>query len=384
MVNNPGLAPQVTSSRMLYIYEGRMRGVGCDLDVRHHLQALGEAGIGVDFLARGTVDFPGVRCLKTRLLPAKIFSSMPALVYNGARRRYLGHLGVQQFRRHPYSMVMAWAQSALALFVEAAKRGVPRVLHYGNLHLDHGGNRKPDAPWPRIGGSRMREEIELANWVVVPSEFCRQSFLEAGVAATKVVVSHRGADLSRFRSTEPSQDVFRVICLGRVCARKGAAQLVAAWRKAGLQHAELWFVGGVDSDCQELVRSCEDDPSIRFHGFTNEPERFLCQCDVSVLLSENEGLAKTLIESAACSLAILCTKESGYPLDDGLGGYWVARSDSQGVADLLARLYARRDLCRRMGAHNREQVLREFTWEQSRRHFVSLCHAWLNAPESAG
>jgi glycosyltransferase involved in cell wall biosynthesis len=366
-------------SKILYIHEGRMRGVGCDLDVQHQVLALAEAGHQVDLISRGKVVHEGVQNLTTQLLPVKIFSSLPARVYNGFRRRYLGWLAERRLRQVKYDAVMAWSQSALRLFRAARHRGIACVLHYGNLHQDYGGVLKPDAPWPRIGGSFTREEIRLADCVVVPSDYCRQSFLDVGVPPAKVVTSHRGVDLSRYEPAISSDGIFRVICLGRVCRRKGQEQLVQAWKLAALKGAELLFVGAVDDDSRELVESSANDPSIRFLGFSREPEKYLKQASVSVLLSSNEGLAKTLIESAACGLPILCTRESGYPLEEGRGGYFVSREDISGVAARLLELQHNPGLCREMGKHNRAQVLREFSWDHSRAQFAWWFESWLAA-----
>jgi len=364
---------------ILYIYEGRMNGVGCDLDVYHHLKGLSEAGILVDFISRGKVDLPGISNFKTVLALAKPFSSCPSPIYSGARRRCLSHLGSRAMRRKGYGLAMAWAQSGLPFVETAKKQGIPSMLHYGNLHLDFEGPPKPEALWPRIGGSHVRREIEIAETIVVPSEFCRSSFLAMGVPGEKVKVSLRGADLSRYGKSGEIWTGFRVVCLGRVCERKGVEQLLDAWEKADLVGAELWFAGSIEGAVQPLVDRWKGKNGIQFLGFCSNPAEVLKDANVSVLLSRNEGLAKTLIESAATGLPLICTKESGFPMEDGFEGFVVNRNKPEETAEALKFLFQNQDQAARMGRKNRERASEIFSWEKSRKDFVALIRAAMSS-----
>ncbi|MFM8469742.1 MAG: glycosyltransferase family 4 protein, partial [Limisphaerales bacterium] len=306
-----------------------------------------------------------------RLMPSKLISFLPAKFYYGATRRWLGWLGERALQRADYDLVTAWSQSARTLFTRAAQRGIPRLLHSGNLHVAGKGSPLLPQRWPAIDGTFMLAEFDLSSLIMVPSGFCRESFLLQGVAPDRVVSVERGADQSRYFPAAERPPGFRVICCGQVCERTGVEQLVEAWRRAALPEAELWFVGAVDHEVAAFVAGVRD-PSIHFCGFQKNPGDFIRQGHVQILLSRNEGLAKTLIEGAACGLATVATPASGFPIEEGVTGCFVNRDQPDQVAAVLRRLHAEPALVARLGRAGREFAARHFIWERFHRDFVSV------------
>lgn len=362
--------PRIDMRRALFIYDGKMNGVGCDLDTEHMLRGMKGSGWEVDFVSRGRVDLPQVRSMGMGLNPSKLVSWMSSKVYYSARRRWLSWLGARMLKRGGYDVAVAWGLSAGSFFRVAKEMGVRRILHCGNVHIDYRGRVEEEVKWPMFSAEEKRREIELADRVAVPSEFCRGTYVTQGVAGEKVVSLVRGADLSKFFPTG-GDGVFRVICCGRVCERKGQHVLVKAWQKARLEGAELWLVGDVEGGWP-LLEEVEKEASVRLWGFQEDVASLMRQCCVQVLMSENEGLAKGLIEGAACGLATVCTPESGLPVREGETGFMLEHDDVEGLTERLRRLHEDRELMRRMGEGLGKEAREYFTWERFGREWVEL------------
>ena len=181
----------------------------------------------------------------------------------------------------------------------------------------------------------------------------------------------RGVDADIYKpSLEKRTNVFRLVFCGRVGERKGIRQVVEAWKCAALANAELLVIGQIDDDVADLVEQTRES-NIRWMGFRTDLPELLPTCHAQILLSRNEGMAKSLLEGAACGLATIATSDCGFPLENEINGFLVERSDPAGVADLLKRLQENPALCQEIGANGRRTVLEGYSWTAFRKRFAS-------------
>jgi glycosyltransferase involved in cell wall biosynthesis len=231
---------------------------------------------------------------------------------------------------------------------------------------------------------RVRSEIEEADFVQVPSEFVRRTYLESGVPASKLLLARYGADVARFaaRTEGDRSEVFRVICPSGVNLRKGARLLVEAWHRLAWnpREAELHWVGW------------RSTPEAR-HLFVNEPQgiiwhRWMAQemlsklyrsGDVLVLPSFEEGFARVLVEGAASGLALIATPNTG--VEDFFSpanpeGWLVPCNDVDALCDALRAARADRDATFQRGqqaaARARDGFSRESYAVQVQRNFKKI------------
>ena len=356
--------------KILYVYSGKARSGGLDLVVRQELQALVGAGNSIDFFARGSYKAPEIRNLTLRYTPANLISSLPARYYYSAQNRFFSQLGSLLLRLGDYDLVIGWSTQARNLFRAANKAGVLCVLNCPNRHFNSPlrNTSQENYLWPAYREHDLEEEFQRADLLLTASESARKTFLINGYE--QVASIGRGADLSRFSIPDERQETpFRVIFLGRVCERKGIFQLLEAWKKALLSNAELWIVGSIPKEIENSVRHSADS-TVTFWGHQAHPEKLLTQCHVQILPSCDEGMAKSLVEGAACGLATLATRESGFPIQDGVTGYTINRDDTQDIAARLHELATNRQLCKKMGESGAEYVQNHLTWEKFRSRFM--------------
>jgi glycosyltransferase involved in cell wall biosynthesis len=103
---------------------------------------------------------------------------------------------------------------------------------------------------------------------------------------------------------------------------------------------------------------------VQWLGHVDDMPALLREVDVMALPSYyREGVPKSLIEGAACGLAIVTTGLPGcreVVTQHGVDGLRVEARCARSLADALARLDDDRALLRKLGAQAREQALHHF------------------------
>lgn len=365
------------SRSWLYLYDGKLKGIGIDLVAEQQLLALSEARRACDLVSRGRLALPGIRNHAWVFPPTKFLSWLPSQDYYAVNKRFFSLLGRHYFSSDRHAGVIAWSKSALKPFEVAARAGLPRLLNVGNFHCDFkaGGQPAPER-WPRIEKSRLRDEYALATTILVASDFAAQTFVDQGVPRDKLAVVYRGVDARRFqplpgRSASP----FVVASCGSLGERKGTRELLLAWEKAALPDAELWLIGSLPKAESAGLKQLAG-PTVRFFGFRRDLPDLLARAHVHVLLSRHEGFAKVLLEAAACGVVNVCTAATGWPAGAPGAVLIEDRKNVEAVAGVLAELQRNPSRCQELGLAARAWVEQGFTWD----HFRSRFRAALDRP----
>lgn len=207
-----------------------------------------------------------------------------------------------------------------------------------------------------------KEEAEYANAdvITVPSQFCLQTFVDAGVPATRIRVIPYGGRLDRFAPTgQPDPDAFTLLFVGNVTIRKGIPYLLQAF--AGLSHRRkrLKIIGAMDPATEPLLRDLPLD-SVEFLG--SVPNVTLAghysSADVMVLPSLEEGLALVMAEAMACGCPVIASANSGALnlFTDGVEGRIVPARSTQALREALEALAQDRSAARDMRDRARKRI----------------------------
>jgi glycosyltransferase involved in cell wall biosynthesis len=197
---------------------------------------------------------------------------------------------------------------------------------------------------PKSGACLEAEKLEheLADIVVAPSGFVRDTLVTEGVDKRKIEIIPFGTDTTLFfPSNEPrvTREKMVFLFVGLINARKGIPVLLEAWIRLDPSNAELWLVGG-GAIPQELVSSLPQ--SVKLLGRRPKPEvaRLMRKANVFVFPSFFEGLAQVQVEALASGLFVISTYESGaYDLiTEGVNGSIIRAGDVAKLHERLARL----------------------------------------------
>jgi glycosyltransferase involved in cell wall biosynthesis len=219
--------------------------------------------------------------------------------------------------------------------------------------------------WPvwDAGLARMLREIDQADYILIPSDFVRESFIAEGIPESKLIQAPFGVDVSRFTlATGAKGQPFRAVFVGQVGLRKGVPYLLEAWKRLGWRDAELWLVGRVLPEIKEVLKTYADLPGVRTVGFLGAPAAAYQQADIFVFPSIEEGSALVTYEAMACGLPVVTTPNAGSVVRDGVEGFIVSIRDPDALAERIDQLRSDADLRREMGYAARTRAT-QFTWE---------------------
>ena len=204
----------------------------------------------------------------------------------------------------------------------------------------------------------MQQMLNSASRLLVPSDFCRQVYLDFGARADAIQVLPEGLELDHWRHLPPRKPSPN-LCFGYIgaqSAHKGVDVLVRAFRQLANPHAELYLFGaGVPNDpfASRLKKAAAGDPRIHFRGrYENRrlPE-LLVGIDVIVIPSRwHETFSIVTHEALLAGLPVVASRLGGIPevITDGVNGLLVPPSDEAALAEALARLASGRALVARL------------------------------------
>lgn len=190
-------------------------------------------------------------------------------------------------------------------------------------------------------------EWELADTVVVGSQFVADGLEACGVARERIRVVPYGIDPVRFR---PSQEPFRIerrplklLFVGEVGLRKGVPYLLQALDLIPPGLVETKLVGSITLDRDRLARYGDSTKFLGPLPRTEMPALFRW-ADAFVLPSIVEGSATVTYEALLSGVPVITTPNSGSIVEDGVSGQIVPVRDCRALADSIQAYAEDRDL----------------------------------------
>ena len=181
-------------------------------------------------------------------------------------------------------------------------------------------------------------EYDLADVIHVASEYTRQSFLEAGIAANRL--SRITLNIHpRFKPPQkyPDDGVFRIVYVGSLTVMKGIPVLLEAFSRLPEQNAELILVGGwATRGMRRYLQSwLARDNRIRLAPGNPLPN--LQQANVYVHPTYEDGFAYAPMEALACGVPVIVTEDTGMKeyVEDGVNGYVVPTGNWEAILESL-------------------------------------------------
>lgn len=186
------------------------------------------------------------------------------------------------------------------------------------------------------------------------------------------VIRSSGVDISRFTPREPHPPgPLRVLLAARLLWEKGIGEFAEASRLLRQEGRRVEFLlagmpdhGNPRSVRRDEVEQWARDGLLIWLGHVEDMPTLMRSVDVMALPSYyREGVPKSLIEAAACGLALVTTDLAGcreVVSSHGEDGLHVQPRDPRSLADLLKMLDDDRALLRRLGERARQKAMEEF------------------------
>jgi glycosyltransferase involved in cell wall biosynthesis len=289
------------------------------------------------------------------------------------RRQYLhdtrlGKWAAGQVAEARPELCYCFTQVALETLRWANAAGVRCVVESPNGHLRNfrevyvretrrwGGHRylgHPTEPMVR----RVEEEYARADVIRVSSDWAKQTFIDQGLAADRVVVvpqSPVALEVAATGARATGDGPLRVCFVGSLDLRKGFVYLLRAVRRVGASRLSLTLVGGtVDRHTRRLL--AREVAGLDVRVAPGDPSPAYRDAELFVLPTLEDGSPFVVFEAMAAGLPLVVTDQCGnYPLiRPGESGWVVPAGDDGALAAALADAVAHRADLAVMGARAR-------------------------------
>ncbi len=321
---------------VLYSFPLRLGTPGTGMTAWHQVTGLLRQGIRVQlYTGSCEKEINGLNSLKETLVPYGI--KLPIRLIRLLRMKRAVELhdkAVAKAIRRIHSeidIVHCWPSGAKETLKTSREFGIKTVLERPNTHTRYAcevvgqecaklGMKLPKSHSHVFDAYRLRrqkEEFDLADRLLCPSQFVAKTFLDMGFKKEKIALHQYGFDPSRFNFSpnNPSTNnwqPFRIVFLGSCEPRKGLHYALQAWLgSVACNEGRFYICGNFVPKYRKLLANMLIHPSIRYIGFIDDVTTILRRCHALILPTVEEGSSLVTYEARACGCVLLVSEASG-------------------------------------------------------------------------
>lgn len=194
--------------------------------------------------------------------------------------------------------------------------------------------------WNSKNQLRYKKEIELSDYIFVPSKFVFNSYLDSDVNVDKLIRIPYGVDINKFKYTakKTHELPIRLIYVGQVSYYKGLQHLFPIIRDRYKNKVLLTVVGSYDAS-DFLYKEYSDVDNIHFTGYipyADLPSLYQ-EADAFIIPSLGEGYGMVILEALSSGLPVLCSANCGGndAIINGYNGYEFKAGDDEDMVDKI-------------------------------------------------
>lgn len=268
----------------------------------------------------------------------------------------------------------------IAVMPESMLTGFYEEILMDGLH-DELRIEERQAVWGDGNSYRRARALELADYMLVPSDYVRNGLIQAGIPEYKIVKVPYGCNfgIASEKSNRGTGETIEFIFVGQVIVRKGAIELLRVFEKLRGTSCHLTVVGKYNSDAS-YIKELKSLENVTLCGLIphDDVRKKLEQSDVFVLPTYNEGMSLSCLEAMGLGLPVVATPNAGVDdvLIDGVTGYKTGVADVQSLYQALNSFIDNPSSIRRMG-EKAQEVAKQFTWEAYEERIASTFSNWL-------
>lgn len=207
-------------------------------------------------------------------------------------------------------------------------------------------------PFHKKDKQRRLMEYDAADYILLPSEFVKQSFLAKGFPEKKLLKVPYGFTIPSQKENKNIQahTTFNVLYVGSISVRKGIRYLIEAFIKLEIPNKKLIIVGPMDAISG--IEDIEITEDIEFTGILKGThlEKIYQWADVFCLPTIEDGYGLVLGEALSYGLPLITTTNSGGfdLISEGIEGFIVPIRDALAIYEKLKLLSSDTKVLHRM------------------------------------
>lgn len=231
---------------------------------------------------------------------------------------------------------------------------------------------------------REEREYRLTDYIMVLSSFARDTFLQEGFPAAKLILLPLGSDVRMFRPPGEvveererrilSGEPLRILYVGAVSFQKGLWDLGALVRSLNGEPFRFRVLGPVPPESRQFLRQLKGLLEFVSKKPQKELPHWYQWADLLLFPTLQDGYAVVLAQAQAGGLPILTTTHCGGPdlIQEGKTGWLFPIRDPSAMADRLRWCQNHREELAEM-ARFIGQRYQSRSWDDVARDFEALC-----------
>ena len=212
-------------------------------------------------------------------------------------------------------------------------------------------------------------EHKISDYIVLPSYFAMQTFIDKGYKKSKLIVNHFYANTKKFKKTNKRDSKFRVLFCGSIEPRKGIHYLIEAFSSLNLNNAELWIIGSLDylkqdKNFKKFINKFSCKNIIYFNSInSNKLADYFSQCSVLVLPSIADGFGLVVIQAMSCHLPVIVSDNTGAKdiIKNGENGFITKTRNINDLSEKIKYFYKNPEKTLEMGKNAFVTVQNNYT-----------------------
>lgn len=305
---------------------------------------------------------------------------------------YFGKAASKKISLQNLDILVGWSSFSLESF-KRVKKNCVKILERGSTHIEYQKNIlkeeydllgiKKNLPSNQII-QRELEEYEISDYISVPSEFVKKTFLNKGIDENKIIKVPYGVNLKHFYKIKNSDNFskFRVIFVGSISVRKGVIYLLKAFSQLNLPNSELLIIGNIEEEMKPLIKKFINNDKIKFVGIKNQNQlvNYYNISNLFVTCSIEEGLSMVQAQAMACGLPVICTPNTGGEeiIDDNINGYILPIRNIEILKEKIEFLYNNKDQMDTMGNNAIKKASNFLSWENYGKKMIDNYYKIIN------
>ena len=233
-------------------------------------------------------------------------------------------------------------------------------------------------------------EYEESDYIFVPSEFVKNSFIEKGIDTKKIKKINYGIDQSIFqnidnisKSKKKLKEKLILLFVGGISIRKGAHYLLDSINFINHKNLELWFVGQKTSEFNEISKNIKNLKNHKIIFFNNVSRdkviNLMNQASLFILPSLEEGLSLSCLQAYSVGLPIIASKNTGVEdfINDMHDGILIETKNSRDIANKIMLMIENENLYNKI-IHNislKEKKISKSDYSSKVLNFIDSIHS---------
>ena len=278
-----------------------------------------------------------------------------------------------------FDIFIGWSGMSLHSIRLAKKLGKTTILERGSSHIVFQNNiLKNEYAKFNISFSinkkiikKELQEYQEADYISIPSNFVKNSFIEMGIPECKLLLNPYGVNLENFgndHGIKTGNEKLKLLYLGAMSFRKGLPYLFDALKLLKIHKIdyEMHFIGIISEDFKTFC-DINKDIDWKFHGHIpqHQLKSKMLSFDLAIHPSLEEGLSMVIAQLLASGIPVIATTNTGGEelIKDGYNGFIIPIKNSNAITEKIKEINNNRSLLNNLKLNSRESIKNRFTWD---------------------